>query len=136
MAEKYRFIHLPDVLVKARSHPEQGSVKMQDTALKEINELLTGFVKQLSKSELVGSTKKSLSITYAEIAVTFRQRGFYKAAQYAENMALQTLKTAHLFEVLKTYCVLICGYLAGGFVGWVRGNLINLRLKIRECLNY
>ena len=43
MAEKYNFIHIPRKLVKARQHAGQGSVRTRDTALAEINSLLSNL---------------------------------------------------------------------------------------------
>jgi SAM-dependent methyltransferase len=91
LAEKYRFVHIPEVLVKARSHPEQGSIKMAGTALEECNALLSGFVKSLTGSELAVATQRAPSMAYAEIAASMWHRGFRQAGQSAARLAMQRL---------------------------------------------
>jgi len=83
-AEKYDFVHKADILVKARNHSEQCTLKLRDTALKECDELLTHFVKALKTSELIVATNKSLRSSYAHIAVNMMSRGFHQASKVAE----------------------------------------------------
>lgn len=86
-AEHFRFVHIAQTLVKARSHAAQGSVAMAGLALGEINALLTHFTKSLSADELSGDGRKSPSAGYAEIAVSLTRRGFFDAAKVATKLA-------------------------------------------------
>ncbi|TBG24185.1 glycosyltransferase [Rhizobium leguminosarum] len=86
-AERYRFVHIARTLVWARSHSAQGSVAMAGLALQEINALLTHFTKSLSADELSGSTQRSISAGYAEIAISLAKRGFLDAAKVATKLA-------------------------------------------------
>lgn len=79
MAKKYRFVHLPERLVKARSHPEQGSSKMAGLAIAECNALLSGFVAELSDDELICSSRQVPAVAYAYIAASMWSRGFLNA---------------------------------------------------------
>src|SRR4051812_11099930 len=58
MAEKFTFIHLPEVLVNARSHPDQGSIKLAPVAMTECNTLLARFVSSLRREELTSGKRK------------------------------------------------------------------------------
>ena len=87
MAKEFPFIHISDVLVKARSHPDQGSHKMAGIALAECNQLLSNFVLGLSPEEIISATTKSLSESYAEIAASMFNRGFVEAGICAEKCA-------------------------------------------------
>lgn len=87
MAKAMSFVHIPDVLVRARSHPEQGSHKMAALALTECNALLSGFIRELSPQEIVGATGKSLPDSYADIASSMMVRGFTDAGQLASDYA-------------------------------------------------
>lgn len=91
LAEKYRFVHLPSVLVKARRHAGQGSVTMRDMAVTECNSLLSGFVESLTKTELETATHRPLSIVYAEIAENLERRGFLFAALRASELSTQNM---------------------------------------------
>lgn len=135
MAQKYNFIHLPHVLVKARSHAEQGSIKMKATAIAECNELLIGFVDKLSETELTSATKKSLSRSYAEISASLERRGFILAASYTANLAVKSLNRASFLDALESFCILAKVKLINGRMGRFRSMCSNLRCKVKKCLN-
>lgn len=107
MAEKFHFTHRPNVSVKARAHAEQGSVTMKDAALKEINELLAGFARCLTETELLGGTHKSVGQAYAEISGNFLRRGFSGAADFTLNLAWKNLLRGSCSEALILFAVLI-----------------------------
>jgi hypothetical protein len=83
MANKFRFVHLPEPLIKARSHSEQGSVKLAGFALAECNALLSGFVDNLAREELLRLSPNALSVAYARLAASMWYRGFLKAGRVA-----------------------------------------------------
>lgn len=89
MAKEFPFIHIPDVLVKARSHPDQGSHKMAGIALSECNALLANFINELGPQEIISATAKPLAESYAEIASSMFNRGFDEAAILAEKYVKQ-----------------------------------------------
>ena len=90
MAQYYNFVHIPEQLVLARSHAEQGSRKMAGIALSECNELLSNFIVSLSPHEIRSVTKKSLSISYLEIASNMFGRRFFQAGKTAEELAIKS----------------------------------------------
>jgi glycosyltransferase involved in cell wall biosynthesis len=102
MAENFRFIHIPCMLVKARIHPEQGSIKMKSTALTECNSLLADFVENLSETDMQSATSKSVNLSYAEIAENFRQRGFYGAERRAADLAIKNIFRGSFIDALKS----------------------------------
>lgn len=87
IAAKYRFIHVPKLLVKARAHAGQGSVAMKDTAIIEINELLSKFVKGLTERELTLTGEETKGLAYAELSKNLQGRGFFAAAKTAKELA-------------------------------------------------
>lgn len=89
MAKEFPFIHIPEVLVKARSHPDQGSHKMAGIALAECNDLLSSFICGLSPQEITAATAKPLGESYEEIASSMYNRGFNEAGILAEKYASQ-----------------------------------------------
>jgi hypothetical protein len=91
IATKYPFVHLPQVLVTARSHPAQGSRQLRGIALKECNELLAGFVRLLSPAELEAEFGMPLHRAYFQIALAMQERGFLVARDAANELARQAL---------------------------------------------
>jgi glycosyltransferase involved in cell wall biosynthesis len=87
MAKHFSFVHTPNILVKARSHPNQGIHQMASVALTECNSLLTNFIHDLSPHELTSATAKSLTESYAEMASSLFDRGFHAAGHVAERLA-------------------------------------------------
>jgi glycosyltransferase involved in cell wall biosynthesis len=87
MAGELPFFHIPEVLVKARSHAEQGSHKMAGIALTECNNLLSNFIAGLDEREILASTGKPLGASYAEIASSMYRRGFDQAGSLARQYA-------------------------------------------------
>lgn len=130
MANKYRFVHLPVVLVKARRHGAQGSVKMKDTVLAECNALFTGFVGNLSRAEIVSATNQAIGRVYANVAIIFWRRGFHQAAKYSAQLALRSLSEAGLTDAFVSIATLLRAVVFGVAIMGFRW----LRNLIRTCL--
>lgn len=107
MACEYRFIHLPKLLVKARHHAEQGSVKMNQIALRECDVLLENFINNLNKSEIIVSTKSSIIVSYAKLAASMQYRGFTKARQSASQLALAQFGRGQILDDVKAAVILL-----------------------------
>jgi glycosyltransferase involved in cell wall biosynthesis len=107
MAEKYQFIHLPIYLVKGRQHNEQDSIKMKTSAVSEYNDMNIVFINRLTTAELLSDSESSLSLVYAKIAAAQQQRGFYKARNYAQSLALQNISYGSLLQGFKTIFLLL-----------------------------
>lgn len=137
MAEKFQFLHIPGVLVKARCHTGQCSTKMKGTALKEINELLSDFVRRLSETELTAATHaKTPSLAYAIVAANFWTHGFSGAAKIASNLAWKNLRPHSLVDPLKCFVVLTQARVLGVPMRLMREALASLRFKIKQCLGF
>lgn len=96
MATECSFIHIPNILVKSRCHPNQGTHKMADIALSECNELLSNFVINLSHEEIVQATSSSIHASYEIIASSMFRRGFSRAGNVAEKYASQYCQIKHI----------------------------------------
>lgn len=99
MASRFPFVHIPEVLVNARSHAGQGSHKMADVALAECNTLLSKFVRGLKENEITSATGKPLGAAYAAIATSMFSRGFDQAGELAMSFAEKTGSTASFESV-------------------------------------
>jgi glycosyltransferase involved in cell wall biosynthesis len=133
LAEHYSFVHMSKLLVKARQHPDQGSITMSAIALKECDELLTGFVEDLTPKELAFATHESLSLTYAKISSSMEYRGFYKASRKALMLAMKNLGKASLVDALKSCYVLIQAKWIGFTIPSLRKVYIFIRAKVRNA---
>ncbi|MBN8766982.1 MAG: glycosyltransferase [Thiobacillus sp.] len=87
LAELYRFVHIKKVLVKARSHPEQGSNTMSNIALRECNSLMAHFIRELTTVEISAASKGPIFDAYLRMASNMRWRGLENAADVAESLA-------------------------------------------------
>lgn len=151
LADKFRFVHIPEVLVKGRQHETQGTITMKDTALAECNTLLIGFVGNLSQAELSAATHNAASLAYAEIAFNFLLRDFHLAARYTTVLSLKSLADGTFMDALRTINVLLRAALfrvkfcrvnqlrrlikffvvgVKRMFGWIKSKL--LRLKVRS----
>lgn len=120
MAEKFHFVHIPVVLLKARQHEAQGSITMKDAALVECNALLREFAENLSREELTAATRKSASLAYAEISVSFGRRRFYLAARHATGLSLNHLGDGTLVDAMGAIIMLLRGAVTCALFGWAR----------------
>ena len=107
MAEKYAFVHIPLVLVRARQHAGQGTVRMHGIAQTEINDLMAKFVDQLEEREIVSATHSSTSLSYAAIYKSMLLRGFYRPARYARRLAIESMRKSSVLNGIRTILALL-----------------------------
>jgi glycosyltransferase involved in cell wall biosynthesis len=91
MAHRYRFVHIPSVLVHSRRHAGQGSVRLRHLVQREGNALFGSFVDALEATELTGATGKSVVRSLASLAVNLSVRGFRNAAWHAARLTFREI---------------------------------------------
>lgn len=91
MATTIDFIHQPGILVRARSHPEQGTLRLSSFVLTECNSLLAGFVEKLSETEIRQNQATTLAEGYSRLASNLETRGFLDAASRATELCRESL---------------------------------------------
>jgi glycosyltransferase involved in cell wall biosynthesis len=82
-ADKYRFIHIPEILVKSRQHAQQDTHKLKPIVIKECNDLEIHFLKSIKKKEIIFNYSKPLPIYYLDFAISMTKSGFIGAGKYA-----------------------------------------------------
>jgi glycosyltransferase involved in cell wall biosynthesis len=87
MAAHHRFVHLPRVLIGARSHANQDTHKIADVAFKEAGSLYLEFVNLIKPSEVPGNSPTEIGTSYLRLASSLWQRGFDDAAAHCAVMA-------------------------------------------------
>ncbi len=121
MAAKFDFILLPEVLVKARSHPDQGTMKLAGTALAECDRLLTGFVNELSRDEVLAAGQTNSVAAYAVIARSMSRRGFRQAYRSAVSKSVSEFVSMNMGERLSAVSSLVrlgaSGFARRGILG-------------------
>ncbi len=80
--EKFNFIHLPEILVKFRRHPNQDTVKLRSLAIIECNNIYLHFIKSIKKREIRAAYDKPVPIYYFDFAKSMRSQGYKKAMRY------------------------------------------------------
>ena len=92
IAEDFDFLHLPGIVVRSRSHEEQGTRKLRDVALAEANNLLSRFVESLTDDQIINGSSLPPYLGCHVIADTFYARGFEEAGHRAMRLAADKLR--------------------------------------------
>lgn len=87
LAARHRFVHLPEVLVAARCHPQQGIFTQSRLARHECQVMHAGFARDLRDEDLPITQALGPGRLYAGLAQSFWTRGFLDAAKIAQGRA-------------------------------------------------
>ncbi len=87
MAQNYRFIHVAEILIHSRQHPQQCSVQSANEALKEHNNLFVKFIYDLSLGEITSLHHHTPAIAFQSIADAMWNRGLEDAGEFADNLS-------------------------------------------------
>lgn len=87
LSARYRFVHLPQVLVAARCHQQQGIVTHSSLAQRESQALHAVFARDLRDQDLPTTHSAGYGRLYADLAQSFWGRGFMDAALIAQGRA-------------------------------------------------
>lgn len=90
LSRNYRFVHIPRILLKSRTHPEQGTHTISNH-FKECTELVTRCLLELSADEIRKITDEPLSIFYAKVAIGLKIRTFTEASLFALELSKKNL---------------------------------------------
>jgi glycosyltransferase involved in cell wall biosynthesis len=102
MAETYRFVHVPEVLVHARHHAQQGTRRLSGAVISETSQMLVKFIGQMSAEEITSATGKDLGSSYLAIASRMWARGMPQAAKCARDLALQHGSSLYGAQITET----------------------------------
>ena len=82
-SEKFPFIHLPNILLKARLHSNQDTVKLRPIVIKECDFLYLHFIRSIKKEEIIKGYDKPVPIFYFDFAKSMLNKKFNNAMRYA-----------------------------------------------------
>jgi len=103
IAGRFRFVHVPGVVVTARLHPAQGTRQLRGIALAESDALLETFVSNLKDTELAAANQATSARAYGILAASMQARGFAKARDRALALARVRLRDEPLAESHATW---------------------------------
>lgn len=116
MARRYDFVHLPEILIRTRIHPRQGSLNLTDPG--EKNRLYIGCLNELFEEWESSPAGESQALFNARVAVVMKKRGFLGAAEHASKLSGRAEGTAqrwldprwvalrsyyHLYDLMRAY---------------------------------
>lgn len=102
MSEKFKFVHLDEVLIASRVHPNQGTRSMQDVVQKECNELYSNALKNYSLKARQNVPEGSASLWYARISLALKKKGYAGAAYVALKESLVWWLKSDIASAIKT----------------------------------
>jgi glycosyltransferase involved in cell wall biosynthesis len=86
LARRFRFVHIPEVLLRYRIHGRQESWTNKRRA-EEADRLLLGFLAEISPREIVAVTDEPPGRIYMRAAVRYKLRGWTAAAARALELS-------------------------------------------------
>ena len=86
LARTYRFIHLPQVLIRSRKHEAQGSHTIS-THFAECDNTYAWFIRELTDHEIDAMSSAPRSISYLLLALRVKLRGYTSAADVALELS-------------------------------------------------
>ncbi len=106
IAEKFQFLYMPDILVKARLHVQQGTITIPSYQHEQA-EFFIQCLKKIPPEELKYlSNAVSIASAYVKLSIMYKRRIVSKASLYASNQAKRFLKYDQGATFVKN-CVLI-----------------------------
>ncbi|MBE0604239.1 MAG: hypothetical protein IH611_11540, partial [Deltaproteobacteria bacterium] len=85
MSRRYPFVHVPEILVRSRVHPGQGTRSMTETCLAEGNSNFISWLDEIAL-ELSSAADPALSRFLLRAAVRLKRRGYFPAAAHALSL--------------------------------------------------
>lgn len=89
MAKKCEFKHIPEVLIKWRIHPEQGTHSMESIRIDECNDYYIECLNEIWDNEKSIVTERSQALFNLKVAAILQRRRYSDAAQHAYLLSLK-----------------------------------------------
>lgn len=111
MVKIFDFLLLREVLIKSRTHSEQGSITMRPLAILEQDALLVNGILNLTTSDLKASTKKTAVFAYAALASRMWCNRFDRAAKEAIRLSIMHISKTRPAEMVGLFVIILIYYL-------------------------
>ena len=83
ISEKFRFVHIPEILIKSRLHDEQDTIKLEPIVIRECDEISLRFIRNIKVKEIKRGYAKPVPIYYFDFAKKMEEQGFKRAMRFA-----------------------------------------------------
>ena len=103
MALRYNFVHLPEELVQARQHAEQGTHKVSELHRQEVDDLNLWLLQKLDPEPIPLLYQISIVTFYQKLAQRYRQRNLPKSARATIKKAFEHAKKDGFQAYLKMW---------------------------------
>ncbi len=103
----YKFEHIPEMLIRYRIHPDQGTRTMREFQLMEKNKLFKSVLENFSIDEICSNSGQKV-VRYLEIANNLKDRGLLIASKYAEELAFRNLSFGSPIIFFRSALKIIC----------------------------
>jgi glycosyltransferase involved in cell wall biosynthesis len=102
LAERFRFVHVPGVVVTGRQHAAQVTNTLRDVVDHECDALIAQFVSRLTDEDLRAANEPSAAGAYVALAARSQARGFKNARDAAIVLAQSSARQESVFRALST----------------------------------
>jgi len=131
MAKNYDFVHMKEVLIQSRLHPDQGTNTMSAVMMKEVYSVYKNFLDDINTNSIFlnpGTPKSSFFLIVAE---KLRQVGFIHVADYA--FRLSTQNTA-LKETISDFNLLLrrMRYRKTQIISFIKNGIFHIRQGLKR----
>lgn len=132
IAEKFDFIHQPDILILSRQHENQDTIKLNNIINEEKDKLHSHFIKTITEKEIESFSKGNLVGYYIKFAYTMEASRLFKAEKLAFEKAFhklfRSISIITFQNILKLLllALLIC---TRKMLVWIFGNSFYFKLK-------
>ncbi len=89
MADRFLFEHIPKVLIRARLHKDQGTHRLKDHVVREINNLYRRYLATLTQEEIKAYWPAGTFSYYMATSTSMLIRGYRKAGAFALLLAFR-----------------------------------------------
>ncbi|MBD3306017.1 glycosyltransferase [candidate division KSB3 bacterium] len=97
---QYQFEHIPEILVKSRTHPTQGIRTLQPLLKQEKNSLFIRVLERFSAQELCGNDSDH-ACCYLKLALHFKKEELQKASAYARVLGYRYMTNQTMFSYVR-----------------------------------
>lgn len=101
MSKKYEFIHIPEILIHSRLHPEQGTVTMYTIHVDERNNYFINCLNELFEESVATSNERKNALFFTEIAINLKKRRLFIPADHALSLSSIHISTKEKILNLK-----------------------------------
>lgn len=99
MADRYDFVHVPEVLIKSRLHPGQGTNILRDVCREEGNATFIRFLDAIA-GEPGPLSRTRLARYFFKAAIRLKRRGYLPASEHALDLCLAQADRGFLVPAL------------------------------------